>query len=345
MARISLGISRFNVVRTVPQVLALDIGSRFTKIAMNGKVVFLEPTQVVYHRGTEVVISSGEAAAKQEHGLSQDLSTLFPIEYGRVAQQQMLAEYLTQAFAKVIIQPKFSVVPSAIPVKLALPVELTQLQKKLYFDSLRLARLQVSGSTAGVLAALRAAQSENLLATTGILVDIGAMQTQISVIIGGELKHAARLQWGGKNLTQLVQKIVRDRYQTEINWSTAEQIKHSIGTLKPDKKESLPHLVVRGRNSVTNMHASLTLKASEFSEELFQAVLGWLTDVSMVLGTFPGSQIAEAFEAGIMMYGGGSLLKGLRLTIQKVLHTSVSRPTRPQTIVVEFTHHVTESNT
>lgn len=324
-----------------PSVL-VDIGSQTTKFLYQNRVI-KEPTFLVYQESSGQVLSVGKIAEQQSALLSKGLASLKPIKEGKVKNTAFLAQYLEQSLPKILKRKSApqqgvkALLPTSLSLTLSAPLQQTKVQAQAYERSVREAQFQLQAIVPSALAAFATAQRENIVGSTACLLDFGAELTQISIFIAGELRYATTIYQGGKKLSHLIQHIVRTRHHCDISWQTAEKIKAEIGTLQlaAGKKEVLPHLVVRGRNILTNTPQSLTLQAADISEELLHATQEWIAEVQVFLGQLPGANVSEILEGGVIMYGGGSLLRGLPSVMEDVLHSSVTVPTHPQTTVVQ----------
>lgn len=321
------------------QAVGLDIGSQNIKILHQNRVV-TEATCVVFQETTKEVITVGKTAEQQAAILVKGLQSQHPIEEGKVQDIPLLAQYLEQIIpASTKRGARTSSPGQNYTVTLAVPVEQTSIQKQAYQQALREARLQLGSFVSSAQAAFKIAQKESLVGTTACLVDYGAAQTQISVFVGGELRYKTLIPLGGRAITQLVKDIVRARYHCDISWHTAEKIKKEIGAVHLEKKQTLPHLVIRGRDILSNTPQSLTLQASDFSEEILGSVQQWIAEVQVFLGQLPGASVSEILEGGIVTYGGSSQLRGLQYVMEDKLHCEVAATNHPQVTVAEGLWH------
>jgi rod shape-determining protein MreB len=145
--------------------------------------------------------------------------------------------------------------------------------------------------------------------TGNMVVDIGGGTTEVAVISLGGIVTSRSIRIGGDEMDEAIIQYIKRTYNLMIGERTSEEIKISIGSaITPKIDESLD---IRGRDLVTGLPKTLTIKAHEAQRALSEPVAGILEAVKITLEKTPPELAADIMDRGIVMTGGGSLLRGL----------------------------------
>ena len=324
---------------TAEEKVFFDLGSQVSKIQFENRGI-KEPTALVFEERSQTILSIGKIADQQADVIGKGLSFIKPIKEGKVKDITLLSGYISQVLQKVRKQPQQGLMGKSVAAILATPSCQSAVQKQAFEQAFRQAHASLHQVVPSSQAAFTAAQQQNLASTTGCLIDLGAELTQVAIFINGELHQATVIPQGGKKLTTLLQLFIRNQYQCEVSWHTAERVKLELATLLITKKETLPHLVVRGRNVVSNTPQSVTLQAVELNPVLVAILQAWIAEIKVAISQMTGSRLSEILENGIVVYGGSSQLRGLVPLMEEELHCAVAVARHPQTLVIQGLAHV-----
>jgi rod shape-determining protein MreB len=147
-----------------------------------------------------------------------------------------------------------------------------------------------------------------------MVVNIGAGSTEIGVISLGGLVLNKSLRVAGDELTEAVSSYVRMKYSLLLGESTAEEVKISIGSAYPMKREQEGQpltMVVRGRSLESGLPKSLKLTSTEIREALMSVIQQIVSEVALIIEETPPEIVSDILEKGIVLAGGGSLIRGI----------------------------------
>ena len=143
--------------------------------------------------------------------------------------------------------------------------------------------------------------------TGSMVVDIGGGTTEVAVISLGGIVTSESVRIGGDAMDQAIISYIRKTYNLTIGERTAEQIKMEIGTARVDETDET--MEIRGRDLVTGLPKTIEISSSEISESLKEAIAAIIDGVKKTLEKTPPELSADVMERGIVLTGGGALLK------------------------------------
>ncbi|MBP9818320.1 rod shape-determining protein MreB, partial [Candidatus Shapirobacteria bacterium] len=158
-----------------------------------------------------------------------------------------------------------------------------------------------------------------------LICDIGGGTSEIGVISLGGLVLNRSLRVAGDELTEAIINFVRLKYNLLLGESTAEEVKMAVGSAYPQKKEKEGNplqIVVRGRSLETGLPKSLKLGSEEIREALMPIVNQILQEIALIIEETPPDLVSDILEKGMVMAGGGSLIRG----IDKLISEQVGMP-------------------
>lgn len=287
--------------------MGIDLGTANTVVYVKGRgVVLQEPSVVAIDRDTKEVLAVGEEAKRMVGRTPGNIVAVRPMKDGVIADFDMTEAMLRHFIAKAnkrrgLLRPR---------VVVAVPSGVTEVEKRAVIDAalsagFKDARLIEEPMAAAIGAGL-AVQEPN----GNMIVDIGGGTTEVAVIsLGGIVTHES-LRVGGDDMDEAIIQYVRRTYNLLIGERTAEAIKKEIGSVKLGQ----PHegtCEVRGRDLVTGLPRTLTLTSEEISQSLEDPVSQILDGVRRNLERTPPELASDIYDRGIVMAGGGALLRGI----------------------------------
>jgi len=175
-----------------------------------------------------------------------------------------------------------------------------------------------------------------------MVVDIGGGTTEVAVIsLGGIVTHRS-VRVGGDELDQAIVQHVRRNYNLLIGERTAEEVKHTIGSAYPMDDEDELTMNVRGRDLVTGLPKTVTLTAAEVREAMSEPIAAIVDAVRVTLERTPPELAADLMERGIMLAGGGALVRGMDKLLAEQTGMPIHIADDPLTCVVRGTGAVLE---
>jgi rod shape-determining protein MreB len=168
--------------------------------------------------------------------------------------------------------------------------------------------------------------------TGSVIVDIGGGTTEVAVISMGGIVVSRSARVGGDELDEAIVNWVKKEYNLLLGDRTAEQLKMAIGSAWPFSDE--PNAEIRGRDLVTGLPKTVVITAAEVRESIEESVVGVVDAVKFCLDKTPPELAADVMERGIVLTGGGALLRGLDVRIANETGTPVITADRPLHSVV-----------
>ncbi len=316
-----------SVFNIKPLKLKLDLGSLYTRVSSNGRLVYHQPSCLVYATdqiSSQTVLCLGDKALAIRGKTPPQANLSFPFQAGQIGELDLAQLYLASLFKQVLKKESGLLWP--IQVECALPSSTTKVQKKFLQKILRQAgasSIEFRPKASLYTAALNQARNSGLA-----LLDIGAATTELVLYYQGQPVFSQTLEFGGEQFTALIAKLIKQNYQLEISWQTAEKLKQSLPDLLTGKSVKLKS-TVRGRDLIENTVqtknidcASLSLGFKRLANKLASLVKYALTDV----GT---EQVVASWQTGLYLTGGASQLPGLDKFLSEEFKTQVIQAKRP----------------
>ena len=168
-----------------------------------------------------------------------------------------------------------------------------------------------------------------------MVIDVGGGTTDIAILSLGDIVTSKSLKVAGNVFDSDIKEYIKTKYKLLIGEKTAQNIKHTIGSVyRGDKKNTMD---VRGRDLTTGLPSVITINSSEIEEALFEDVMKIVNAAKSVLFETPPELSADIFSNGAVLTGGGSLISGLKELLEEELDIPIYNAENPMTSVVEGT--------
>lgn len=293
--------------------MGIDLGTANTLVHVKGRgIVLREPSVVAIKRDNGDVLAVGEEAKQMIGRTPGNIVAIRPMKDGVIADFDV-----TQAMLKYFIKKAVNSSSFARPrVVVGVPSGVTEVEKRAVIDAAQQAGAREAYLIEEPMAAAIGAGLPVEEATGNMVVDIGGGTTEIAVISLGGIVTSLSIRIGGDELDSSIANHIRKLYNLMIGERTAEEIKITIGTaiVTPDTDKTME---IRGRDLVTGLPNTITIKASEIREALREPIEKIIDAVKTTLEKTPPELAADIMDHGIMMTGGGALLKNLDKLIAK----------------------------
>ena len=285
--------------------IGIDLGTRNCLVYSTAKgLVLQEPSVVVYDKNTEKIRAIGEEARQMAGHVTSNMEVIRPIRQGVIADfnvtEKMLKYFITKAMGnRVFRKPRISIcVPSGIT-----EIERKAVEEVTYQAGAREVFL-VDEPIAGAIGS-----GVDVTKPFGnLIVDIGGGTTDVAVISLGGVVVSASVKMAGDAFDQAIMNYVRKSHSLFIGEDMAEEIKIKIGTAI---EESSPHVMeIKGRNIMTGLPKTVKLTSEEVRAALKDATGQIVETVHGVLEKTPPELAADIVDRGIVLTGGGALLRG-----------------------------------
>jgi len=289
--------------------ISIDLGTANTLIYVKGKGIVLDEPSVVAIRtvGTQRSVAAVGIEAKRMLGRTPgNIVAIRPLKDGVIADfhvtEKMLQLFISKVHENSMIRPSPRVL-------VCVPAQSTQVERRAIKESALGAGAREVYLIEEPMAAALGADLPVDDASGSMVVDVGGGTTEIAIISLNGIVFSESVRIGGDRFDEAIVGYVRRRFGTLIGDSTAEKIKHEIGTaiLMQDEHE----IDVRGRNLAEGIPKQLTLKSNQIQEALSEPLAQITAAVKNALEQSPPELASDIAERGIVLTGGGALLKGL----------------------------------
>ncbi|WP_096551351.1 rod shape-determining protein [Ureibacillus thermosphaericus] len=288
--------------------VGIDLGTANTLVFVKGKgIVLREPSVVAKNTKTGDIVAVGNDAKNMIGRTPGSIVAIRPMKDGVIADfditTAMIQYYLKQALKNSSSNWKK---PN---VMICVPYGITSVEQRAVIDAARQAGAKEAFTIEEPFAAAIGAELPVWDPTGSMVVDIGGGTTEVAVISLGGIVTSESVRIAGDAMDQAIISYIRKTYNLTIGERTAEQIKMEIGTARVDEMDE--KMEIRGRDLLTGLPKTIEISASEISESLKEAVAAIIDGVKKTLEKTPPELSADVMERGIVLTGGGALLKNL----------------------------------
>ena len=293
--------------------IGIDLGTANTLVCLKGKGIILrEPSVVAVDTRTDEVLAVGARAKEMIGRTPGSIVAVRPLKDGVIADYMVTAKML-QHFIKSSVKPGFL---SRQRVVICLPTGVTEVERKAVEDAAYQAgaRPPVNLIEEPMAAAIGAEMPVDE-PTGSLVVDIGGGTSEVAVISLGDIVTSCSVRVAGDKFDEAIQSYIKKKYNLLIGERTAEEIKIKIGSAFPcDTEESM---VTKGRNLVDGLPKDITVTADEIRSALNDPLSVIVDAVRTTLEKTPPELSADVIDRGIVLTGGGALLRGIDMLIMQ----------------------------
>ncbi len=308
--------------------IGIDLGTASILVYIKGKgVVLKEPSVVAFDRDTNKIKAIGEEARLMIGRTPGNIVAVRPLRQGVISDytvtEKMIKHFIHKAIGKrTFKKPRIAVcVPSGV----------TEVEKKAVEDATWQAGARSVDIIEEPIAAAIGAGIDIAKPCGNMIVDIGGGTTDIAVISLGSAVVSTSIKIAGDDFDEAIVRFMRKKHNLLIGERTAEEIKIQIGCAYP--RQETETMDVRGRNLVTGLPKTITVTSEETEEALREATSQIVEAVHSVLEKTPPELSADLSERGIVLTGGGALLKGLEELIESKTGINTMTAEDPMTAV------------
>ncbi|MDW5298861.1 MAG: rod shape-determining protein MreB [Sedimentibacter sp.] len=291
--------------------IGIDLGTASVLVYIKGKgIVINEPSVVAIDTNTNKILEVGEEARKMLGRTPGNIVAIRPLRDGVISDfditEKMLKYFIKKAVGNSIIKPR---------VIICVPSGVTEVEKRAVLEASMNAGAKKTFLIEEPVAAAIGAGLDITKPSGNMIIDMGGGTTDIAVISLGGIVVSRSIKVAGDKCDEAIVRYVRKKYNVMIGLRSAEELKISIGTAFPEEEEMF--MEIRGRNLVTGLPVNLTISSSDMLEALEETITSIADAVHSVLEKTPPELAADISEKGIVMTGGGCLIRGLDKLIGK----------------------------
>jgi len=309
--------------------LAIDLGTATTLVYVRGRgIVLNEPSVVAIEKKTENILAVGTEAKKMLGRTPGNISAIRPMKEGVIADFEMAEKMLRHFIQKAHNRSTF-VRPRII---IGVPSRITQVEQRAVRDSAELAGAREVYLIEEPVAAAIGAGLPITEPSGNMVVDIGGGTTDIAVLSLGGIVYSESVKVAGDRMDDAIMNYVKKKYNLLIGDHMAERIKVEIGSAYPfeEKKE----LMVKGRDLISGIPRTLVINDAEIREALIEPISTIINAIKVALENTPPELAGDIIDCGMVLTGGGSLLRGMDTRLREETGLPIITVDDPLTSVV-----------
>jgi rod shape-determining protein MreB len=309
--------------------LAIDLGTANTLVFAKGKgIVVNEPSIVAINKNTGEVEAVGKEAKEMLGRTPGNIVAIRPMKDGVIADfkvtERMLNYFIQKAHGrKVLVHPR---------IVIGVPSEITQVEKRAVIDSAYRAKASEVHLVEQAMVAAIGAGLPVTEPSGNMVVDIGGGTTDVAVISLSGIVYSRSVRVAGNEMDDAIMQFLKRKYNLLIGERTGEAIKIQIGSAYPlDRPLTME---IKGRNLIEGVPKTVTIDDSEIREALSECVATIMNAIRVALERTPPELSADISDRGIVLTGGGAMLKNLDKRIREETGLPVSIAEDPLASVV-----------
>ena len=312
--------------------MGIDLGTASVLVFIKGQdIVLREPSVVAMERNTKRVLAIGVEAKKMLGKTPANIIAVRPLRNGVIADfeatEKMIRNFIKKVHSKrTLLHPR---------VVIGVPSGITEVERRAVRESAEQAGAREVYLIDEPMAAAIGAGIPIQEAEGSMIVDIGGGTTEVAIISLGGMVVAKSLDVAGDKMDEAIIQYFRRRYNLTIGENTAEGVKMKTGSVFPLEKEL--SLDVKGRDLLTGLPKTVTITSEEVRNALSDPIKKITEVIKNVLEETPAELAADLVDRGIILSGGGSLVRGLPELLSKETELPVNRADDPLSCVAKGT--------
>ncbi|MDR2676667.1 MAG: rod shape-determining protein [Endomicrobium sp.] len=312
--------------------MGIDLGTSSVIVFIKGQnIVLREPSVVAMECGTKRVLAIGIEAKKMLGKTPSNIIAIRPLRNGVIADFEA-TEKMIRYFIKKVHVKKTLLHPRVV---IGVPSGITEVERRAVRESAEQAGAREVYLIDEPMAAAIGAGIQIQEPKGNMIVDIGGGTTEVAIISLGGMVVAKSLDVAGDKLDEAVVQYFRRKYNLTVGENTAEEVKMKMGSVFPLEEELTMN--VKGRDLLTGLPKTVSITSEEVRVSLSEPISKVIGVVRSVLEETPAELAADLVDQGIILSGGGSLVKGLPELLIKETGLPVNRADDPLTCVAKGT--------
>lgn len=308
---------RFNVFGLGSKNIGIDLGTANTLVYIEGKgIVLREPSVVAKNTQTGEIISVGSDAKEMIGRTPGSIKAIRPMKDGVIADYDTTAAMLKYFIEKTVGNSK----PSAM---ICVPSGVTEVEKRAVIDATRVAGAREAYVIEEPFAAAIGAGLPVMDPTGSMVVDIGGGTTDVATISLGGIVSSRSTRMAGDKFNAAIAAYIHQNFNLLIGERTAEAIKIQIGSASVEKAKDIESMSIRGRDLITGLPKSMDIDAVDVAKSIQEVVQSIIAAIKETLEETSPEIAADVIDHGIVLTGGGALLKNLQEVISEATKVPV----------------------
>jgi rod shape-determining protein MreB len=311
------------------QDLAIDLGTANTLVYVRGRGIVLdEPSVVAIEKRTGRILAVGAEAKRMLGRTPGNIVAIRPMRDGVIADfevaEKMLSHFINKAHNRTtFVRPR---------VVICVPSKITQVEQRAVRDSAELAGAREVYMIEEPIAAAIGAGLPIAEPYGNMVVDVGGGTTDVAVISLAGIVYSESVKVAGDKMDDAVSNYIKRKYNLLIGDHMAEVVKLEIGSAYPlDERKTF---IIKGRDLISGIPKTLTIDDAEIREALAEPISAIVNAIKVALENTPPELAGDIIDRGIVLTGGGSLLRGLDIRLREETNLPIITVDNPLTTVV-----------
>lgn len=291
--------------------IGIDLGTANTLVYLKGKGIILrEPSVVAVNKAEGKILKVGSEAKEMIGRTPGNVVAIRPLKDGVIADfdstQAMMKYFIKKAYPSSIVKPR---------VVVCIPFGVTEVERRAVEESVLSAGAKSAYLIEEPMAAAFGAGLPVSEPTGSMVVDIGGGTSEVAVISYGGIVSSQSLRIAGDELDDDIVSYIKREYNLMIGERTAEEIKFNIGSAYAYEEEG--EMEVKGRDLITGLPRTITLTSKEIRSAMSESIFAIVDAIKTTLEKTPPELAADVMNRGIVLTGGGALIRGLDILISE----------------------------
>ncbi|MFH0854677.1 MAG: rod shape-determining protein [bacterium] len=314
--------------------LGIDLGTAYTLVHVRDRgIIINEPSVVAINTRTGQILAVGEEAKKMVGKTPAHIIATKPLVNGVISDFEV-TEKMLKYFIGRVHKESFTLIPRP-RVIIGIPLDVTEVEKKAVEDAALSAGAREVYLIEEPMAAAIGARLPVQDSSGNMVVDIGGGTTEIAVISLGGVVTSRSIKIAGDHLNENIIQYAREEFNLLLGENVAEEIKIRIGSAA-ELKEKL-EFKMRGRDIISGLPKEILIDDAHIREATARSIKLIIENIKSTLENTPPELVADIYERGMILTGGGALLKGLDKAIMKATQIPVRVAADPLTCVARGT--------
>jgi rod shape-determining protein MreB and related proteins len=320
-----------NIFGNLSKDIGIDLGTANTLVYVKGRgIVINEPSVVAINKKTGQVLAIGREAKRMVGKTPAHIVATRPLVDGVVSDFE-ITEQMLKYFIDKVHKGSFTLFPRP-RVVVGIPSQVTEVEKRAVIDATMNAGAREAYLIDEPMAAAIGARLPVQEASGNMVVDIGGGTTDIAIISLGGIVVSRNLRIAGDEMNEDIIRYCRDEFNLLIGEKTAEDVKIAIGSASPQKEKM--QMEVRGRDLVTGLPKAIMMNDENARIALSRSIRIIINNIKTAIEETPPELLSDIMQRGIILAGGGSLIRGLDRIIADQTEMPVRMMEDPLTAVV-----------
>jgi len=320
--------------------IGIDLGTANTLVFLRGQGIVLdEPSVVAIEVSSKKVVAVGKQAKEMVGRTPGEIMAIRPLKDGVIADFE-ITEKLLSDFIRQVVKHRYLMKPRIV---ISVPSGITEVEKRAVRDSAENAGAREVFLIQEPMAAAIGVGLPVHDPSGSMVIDIGGGTSEIAVIALDGIVNNISIRIGGDEMDEAIMLYLKKNYNLLIGERTAEEIKIQIGSAYPPEEEE--SMEIKGRDLVAGIPKTMKISSVQVREALSEPLDAIIEAVRQALEQTPPELSADILDKGIVVTGGGALLKGLDRRLREETNLAINIAEDPLTCVVRGTGEVLEDMT